>query len=99
MRAPVRQAEPQFSQPVRQVTLMLIVVGLVAMGGWFAYARIYPIFLANPWLNGLILGVFVFRARVCCRFPGIAGLGFAASGPAAVCCRVEQDSPLAGYRL
>lgn len=65
MRAPVRQAEPQFSQPVRQVTLMLIVVGLVAMGGWFAYARIYPIFLANPWLNGLILGVFVFGILAC----------------------------------
>ncbi len=65
MRAPVRQAEPQFSQPVRQVAMMLIVVGLVLMGGYFAYARISPIFLANIWLNGLILGVFVLGILGC----------------------------------
>ncbi len=65
MRAPVRQAEPQFSQPVRQVTLMMVVLGLVGMGGWFAYARIYPIFLANPYLNGLILAVFVLGVLSC----------------------------------
>jgi hypothetical protein len=44
---------------------MLIVVGLVAMGGYFAYSRIFPIFLANPWLNGLILAVFVFGIMTC----------------------------------
>ncbi|WP_415183394.1 biopolymer transporter ExbB [Phaeovulum sp.] len=65
MRAPVRQTEPQFSQPVRQVAMMLIVVGLVLMGGWFAYARIYPIFSANIWLNGLIFAVFVFGILAC----------------------------------
>jgi hypothetical protein len=65
MRAPIRQAEPQFSQPVRQVTLMLLVIGLVAMGGYFTYARIFPIFLASPLLNGLILSVFVFGILAC----------------------------------
>jgi len=60
-----RQAEPQFSQPVRQIMAMLVVVGLVAMGGYFAYSRIYPIFFANPWLNGLILAVFLFGIIAC----------------------------------
>ncbi len=65
MRAPARQPEPQFSQPVRQVALMLVVLGLVIMGGWFAYARIYPIFQANIWLNGLIATVFVLGVLGC----------------------------------
>ncbi|MGD9918135.1 MAG: biopolymer transporter ExbB [Paenirhodobacter sp.] len=65
MRADVRRPAPQFSQPVRQVTLMLIVLALVAVGGWFAYARVFPIFLANPWLNGLIGTVFVLGVLAC----------------------------------
>ena len=65
MRAPARQATPQFSQPVRQVLLMLAVVAAVVAGGYFAYARIYPIFLANPWLNGLILAVFAMGVLAC----------------------------------
>lgn len=64
MRAPIR-LDPQFSQPVRQVTLMLMVLALVAAGGWFAYARIFPIFFANPWLNGLIATVFVAGVLAC----------------------------------
>ncbi|MDO5631467.1 MAG: biopolymer transporter ExbB [Paracoccus sp. (in: a-proteobacteria)] len=56
---------PQFSQPVRQIVLMLIVLALVAVGGWFAYGRILPIFLANRWLNGLILSVFVLGLLAC----------------------------------
>ncbi|MFP1644152.1 biopolymer transporter ExbB [Pontitalea aquivivens] len=65
MRTPARQAAPQFSQPVRQVLMMLIVLGLVGLGGWVAYARIYPIFLSNPWLNGAILAVFVVGVLAC----------------------------------
>lgn len=65
MQLPDRQADPQFSQPVRQIMAMLIVVGLVAMGGYFAYSRIFPIFLANIYLNGLILAVFVFGIMTC----------------------------------
>ena len=61
MDKPVREAEPFFSQPVRQVVMMLIVSGLVGTGAWFAYARICPIFIANPWLNGLILGGLSLR--------------------------------------
>ncbi|MFB2531184.1 biopolymer transporter ExbB [Paracoccus sp. p4-l81] len=54
-----------FSQPLRQVTMMLVVLGLVVAGGWAAYARIYPIFQANPWLNGAILAVFVLGVLAC----------------------------------
>ncbi|TXB71317.1 hypothetical protein FQV27_01510 [Paracoccus aurantiacus] len=57
--------QPHFSQPVRQIVLMLFVSVLVGAGGWFAYSRILPIFAANPWLNGLILCVFVIGVLAC----------------------------------
>ncbi|TGN49109.1 hypothetical protein E4L95_18455, partial [Paracoccus liaowanqingii] len=56
---------PRFSQPVRQILMMLTVLGLVLAGGWFAYGRILPIFMANTWLNGLILGVFALGVLAC----------------------------------
>lgn len=56
---------PHFSQPVRQIVLMLLVLGLVLAGGWLAYSRILPIFMANLWLNGLILGVFALGVLAC----------------------------------
>ncbi|MCC5989003.1 MAG: biopolymer transporter ExbB [Pararhodobacter sp.] len=49
----------QFSQPVRQITLMLISLALVAVGVYFAFPRVSGIFLANIWLNGFIFLVFV----------------------------------------
>lgn len=58
-------AKPQFSQPVRQIAMMLLVLGLVGAGAFFAYARIYRIFQSNLMLNGLILGVFVFGVLTC----------------------------------
>ncbi|WP_339109299.1 biopolymer transporter ExbB [Thioclava sp. GXIMD4216] len=57
--------EPQFSQPVRQIFMMLVVLGLVATGAVFAYARIFPIFLSNPWLNGVIVVTFVLGVLAC----------------------------------
>lgn len=57
--------DPHFSQPVRQVLLMLIVLTLVGLGGWFAYGRILPVFAANPWLNGTILVVFALGVLTC----------------------------------
>lgn len=65
MRAPVRQPEPHFSQPVRQIVMMLIVLGLVIAGGVIAYAPIYSIFHINPWLNGAIFTVFVIGVLAC----------------------------------
>ncbi len=54
-----QEAEPQFSQPIRQVIMMLAVLGLVAAGVVFAYPQIGPVFLANPYLNGFIFAVFL----------------------------------------
>ncbi|WP_420342788.1 biopolymer transporter ExbB [Paenirhodobacter sp.] len=65
MRAPVRQPEPHFSQPVRQIVMMLIVLGFVVAGGVLAYAPIYSIFHINPWLNGAIFTVFVLGVLAC----------------------------------
>lgn len=58
-------ATPQFSQPVRQIVLMLTVLVLVLVGVWFAYGSILPVFMANAWLNGLILAVFAVGVLAC----------------------------------
>lgn len=58
-------SQPHFSQPVRQILMMLTVLGLVLAGGWVAYGRILPIFMANRWLNGLILTVFALGVLAC----------------------------------
>ncbi len=60
-----REAEPQFSQPVRQITLMVLVLILTGIGAWLAYPRVAPVFLANPWLNGFIGLVFVIGVLAC----------------------------------
>lgn len=54
-----------FSQPVRQIVLMLIVLGLVAAGVYLALPRISAVFLANPYLNGFIAVVFVIGVIAC----------------------------------
>lgn len=51
---------PQFTQPVNQTILMLSVVVLTAIGGYFIFPAVAPIFLASPYLNGFILFVFFF---------------------------------------
>lgn len=58
-------SHPQFSQPVRQILMMLTLLCLVLIGGWLTYGRILPIFMANRWLNGLILGVFALGVLAC----------------------------------
>ncbi|WP_172300110.1 biopolymer transporter ExbB [Pseudoruegeria sp. HB172150] len=60
-----REAEPYFSQPIRQIVLMLVVLGLVAAGAYVAFPSVKPVFLANPWLNGFIFAVFVFGILAC----------------------------------
>ena len=54
-----REVETQFSQPVRQIALMLIVSALVAFGAYIAYPQVSQVFLANLYLNGFIGFVFV----------------------------------------
>ncbi|MQY44340.1 biopolymer transporter ExbB [Epibacterium sp. SM1969] len=60
-----REARPQFSQPVRQVIMMLIALGLSGFGAFVALPRVLPVFQANPWLNGFILFVFVIGVLAC----------------------------------
>lgn len=65
MDQPDREAEPYFSQPVRQFLLMGIVLGLVGFGSYIAIPSVAPVVLANPWLNGFILFVFVIGVLTC----------------------------------
>ncbi|WP_095588583.1 biopolymer transporter ExbB [Actibacterium ureilyticum] len=60
-----REAEPHFSQPVRQIFLMLVAVGLFSFGAYVAYPRVAPVFLSNPYLNGVILLVFLIGVLAC----------------------------------
>ena len=55
----------QFSQPVRQVMLMLIVVGLTAFGGVIAAPSVMPVVQSNLWLNGFIIFVFAIGVISC----------------------------------
>lgn len=53
-----RSPAPLFTQPIRQITLMLLVLGLIAAGAWVALPMLRGIIAANPLLNGTIIGVF-----------------------------------------
>jgi len=55
----------RFTQPLRQVFLMLVVVGLVAVGTSLVYPQLAPIFLTSPWLNGTIAAIFVVGVLSC----------------------------------
>ncbi|MBV0912610.1 biopolymer transporter ExbB [Anianabacter salinae] len=87
MDQPDREAEPYFSQPTRQIFLMLLVLGLVGAGAYLAFPAVQPVFLANPWLNGGIAFVFVIGVLACFQqtFMLIASVrwivGFAAHRP------------------
>lgn len=59
------QNDPEFTQPTRQIFVMLAVMVLVLVAGVFLYPTISPIFLASPWLNGFILAVFVIGVLAC----------------------------------
>ncbi len=66
MDTPDRKAELKyFSQPVRQITLMVVVLGLVGFGLFVALPRVGPVFLANLYLNGFIALVLVIGILAC----------------------------------
>ncbi len=65
MAQPERTERPQFSQPVRQISLMLIVLAMTGFGAFLALPSVYPIFAANPYLNGVILFVFFIGVLAC----------------------------------
>jgi len=62
-RAP--KVQPQFSQPIRQLLFMLIVLGLIGSGFYLGLEQITAIYQSNPYLNGFILGVFVLGVMSC----------------------------------
>ncbi|WIY23389.1 biopolymer transporter ExbB [Parasedimentitalea psychrophila] len=65
MAQPHSEARVQFSQPVRQIMMMLIALGLSGFGAFVALPRVLPVFQSNLWLNGFILLVFVFGVLAC----------------------------------
>ncbi|MEM9716057.1 MAG: biopolymer transporter ExbB [Pseudomonadota bacterium] len=62
-----------FSRPIRQILTMVIIVALVAVGGYLAYPAVAPIFLASPYLNGFIFFVFLLGVWAC--FSQVLSLG------------------------
>ncbi|TMM55481.1 biopolymer transporter ExbB [Sulfitobacter sabulilitoris] len=65
MSQPDHKARPQFSQPVRQISLMVMVLILTGLGAFVALPRVLPVFEANPYLNGFIGFVFVLGVIAC----------------------------------
>ncbi len=59
------EAQQSFTQPVRQIVLMLVVTALVIVGAWFAWPMVRGVFSANPMLNGFIGFVFVLGVLTC----------------------------------
>jgi len=54
-----------FSQPIRQLVTMLVVVVLVAAGAWVINSQVTDIFRTNPLLNGFIAAVFFLGVLTC----------------------------------
>ncbi len=57
--------EPSFSRPKRQMTIMLIILVFVAVGAVAAFPSMSDIFLVSPYLNGVIIAVFVAGVLAC----------------------------------
>ena len=54
-----------FSQPIRQILLMLLALGLFGSGAWLIQATIWGIVQSNLWLNGGIALVFALGVVAC----------------------------------
>lgn len=59
------EASPTFSQPIRQIVMMLLVTVMVGSGAWLIHNEVAGIFRANPLLNGFIAAVFLFGVLTC----------------------------------
>ena len=44
------KTDPHFTQPVRQIMMMLVFVVVVAIGAFLSYQSLLPIFMANVYL-------------------------------------------------
>ncbi|TRD23078.1 biopolymer transporter ExbB [Palleronia caenipelagi] len=60
-----RQPRSTFTQPIRQLVTMVLVLGLVIAGAVALLPQVMPIFDANPALNGFIALVFVIGVVGC----------------------------------
>jgi hypothetical protein len=65
MDKPAAASRPSFTQPVRQVVAMLIVIGLVSLGAWLALPQVREQFETSIWLNGAIGVVFLIGVVAC----------------------------------
>lgn len=61
----VQDRKIEFSQPVRQIATMVVVLALVAVGVFLLLAHIVAVFESNVFLNGFILGVFAIGVLAC----------------------------------
>jgi len=59
------QAPPHFSQPLRQIALMLIVLGLVSFGAYISVQTLEAVFFTNVYLNSAIAIVFTLGILSC----------------------------------
>ena len=55
----------EFSQPTNQTGLMIFVLVAVSFVAYLLFPAVAPIFLASPYLNGFILGVFLLGILAC----------------------------------
>ncbi|WP_210527055.1 biopolymer transporter ExbB [Rubellimicrobium arenae] len=60
-------AAPHFSQPVRQISLMLIVLALVLSGAYLGFRTLEAIYFTNVYLNTVIAVVFTLGVLSCFR--------------------------------
>ena len=60
-----KSKELEFSLPTRPTFLMVLVLIFVSIGAYLMFPSISPLFLAAPYLNGIIVGVFVLGICAC----------------------------------
>jgi len=57
--------EPFSKKPTGQLVTMLLIVGLVSVGGYFAFSQLSGVFLSNLYLNGAIFFFFLIGVLAC----------------------------------
>jgi len=55
----------QFTQPIRQIVIMLAISGLIGLGGYLASDLLLSLYQANIYLNCFIIGVFGIGVLAC----------------------------------
>lgn len=61
----IQEQDPRFSQPIRQIVTMIVVLALVAAIGYLLAPTVWPVFQASPYLNGFIILVFICGVTAC----------------------------------